>query len=104
LIDYPYDSGCLNKEDNIELDAPIIITPTGNEDLNNSASESEQVSDEEDVSSLESDFEIDFVFWISLTLLVGGIIVAWIMIMRSMRKHKRLKELQYVPNYKEIKL
>ncbi|MEK6792884.1 MAG: hypothetical protein AABX96_02755 [Nanoarchaeota archaeon] len=87
-IDYPYDSGCLNKEDNIELDAPILNSINDSNGLGNVSE-----GDEEEEPIVEKDVEIRLFFWLTILVLAFGIIIAAIITLRSIRQHKRLREL-----------
>ena len=90
FVDYPYDPGCLNKEDNIELDSVLVnINKHSNSTLKNDST----IDDGDDIQPVEKDKEIRLVFWLTILVLVLGMAVAVIITVRSIRQHKRLKEI-----------
>jgi len=90
FVDYPYDPGCLNKEDNIELDSVLInINKPSNSTLKNDST----IDDGNDIQPVEKDIEIRLFFWLTILVLVLGMGVAVIITLRSIRQHKRMREL-----------
>ena len=81
---------CLNKEDNIELDSVLInINKPSNSTLKNDST----IDDGNDIQPVEKDIEIRLFFWLTILVLVLGMGVAVIITLRSIRQHKRMREL-----------
>ncbi|MEK6908933.1 MAG: fibronectin type III domain-containing protein [Nanoarchaeota archaeon] len=80
LVDYPSDTGCSNDNDNIELDETQLV----DEDLE----ETETLTEDSPIDS-----QIRLVFWIIMSTLIVGIIIVMIVIVHSVRKHRRFKSL-----------
>jgi hypothetical protein len=82
LIDFPEDLGCTSHSDNSEVNVGTLIgfNTTFGEEL------------EEEISEDGKDIEIRPVFWIVLSVLVIGIIVVLLLILNTLRRHKKFKK------------
>ncbi|MEK6915010.1 MAG: MopE-related protein [Nanoarchaeota archaeon] len=80
LIDYPRDRGCLNNEDDVELDSSNLVTDSEDKERLGNSEES-------------LDKNIRLVFWIVLATLLIGISIVLILILKYSRNHKRINAL-----------
>src|SRR3989338_4931620 len=95
LIDYPADIGCTSKIDNSELNAPVINL----NDTSNNTSGGGEVE-----QPTEKDASIGLVFWTVLIILLAGIIVAGVVIVKSLNRRRKFTELANVASLNSVNL
>ena len=84
FIDYPYDSGCLNKQDNTEIDSSVLNNTNNYQNETNS-------SINNDIE--EEAFKLKIFFVLALGVLILGILVVAVLIVRSYRHRARFSQL-----------